>query len=76
MALKTFVKVSGINNLSDARYCSGMEVNQLGFSIEPSSPNYTDPEKFKEIKGWLRVKKLKLIKTMNPEMEFLEHLFL
>ena len=53
MALKTFVKVSGINNLSDARYCSGMEVNQLGFSIESSSSNYTDPEKFKEIKGWL-----------------------
>ena len=53
MALKTFVKVSGINNLSDARYCSGMEVDQLGFSIEPNNPNYTDPEKFKEIKGWL-----------------------
>ncbi|TMU55007.1 GIY-YIG nuclease family protein [Flagellimonas algicola] len=30
----------------------------------------------KEIKGWLRVKKLKLIKSMNPEMEFMEHLFL
>ncbi len=30
----------------------------------------------KEIKGWLRVKKLNLIKRMNPEMEFLEHLFL
>lgn len=53
MALKTFVKVSGVNNLSDARYCSGMEVNQLGFSVEPNNPNYTDSEKFNEIKGWL-----------------------
>ena len=53
MALKTFVKVSGVNNLSDARYCSGMEVNQLGFSIDNTQPNYTDSEKFKEIKGWL-----------------------
>ena len=53
MALKTFVKVSGINNLSDARYCSGMGVDQLGFSIEENSPNYTDPDKFKEIKNWL-----------------------
>ncbi|GAB5525436.1 MAG: hypothetical protein Roseis2KO_33080 [Roseivirga sp.] len=53
MALKTFVKVSGITNLSDARYCSGMEVDQLGFSIQEDSPNYTDPDKFKEIKGWL-----------------------
>ena len=53
MALKTFVKVSGINNLSDARYCSGMGVDQLGFSIEESNPNYTNSEKLKEIKGWL-----------------------
>lgn len=53
MALKTFVKVSGINNLSDARYCSGMEVDQLGFSIQEGSTKYTDPDKFKEIKGWL-----------------------
>lgn len=34
MALKTFVKISGVNNLSDARYCAGMGVNQLGFNIE------------------------------------------
>lgn len=53
MALKTFVKVSGINNLSDARYCAGMEVNELGFEIEESSLNYVDPQVFKEIKGWL-----------------------
>lgn len=53
MALKTFVKVSGVTNLSDARYCSGMEVDQLGFSVESTNPNYTDPEKFNEIKGWL-----------------------
>ncbi len=30
----------------------------------------------KEIKGWLRIKKLSLIKTMNPNMDFLEHSFL
>ncbi|MHC0448151.1 GIY-YIG nuclease family protein [Flavobacterium sp. 3-218] len=27
----------------------------------------------KEIKGWTREKKLALIKTMNPELEFLEY---
>ncbi len=53
MALKTFVKVSGINNLSDARYCAGMEVNQLGFNIEEGNSNYTDSEKFAEISEWL-----------------------
>lgn len=53
MALRTFVKVSGINNLSDARYCAGMEVNQLGFEIEKSASNYTDIQKYKEITEWL-----------------------
>lgn len=53
MALKTFVKVSGINNLSDARYCAGMGVNQLGFNIEPNHPNYTDPDSFKELSDWV-----------------------
>lgn len=53
MALKTFVKVSGVNNLSDARYCAGMGVNQLGFNIESSHPNYTDPQSFKELSDWV-----------------------
>ncbi|WP_323756047.1 phosphoribosylanthranilate isomerase [Roseivirga sp.] len=53
MALKTFVKVSGINNLSDARYCAGMEVDQLGFEVEETASNYTDIHKFKEISDWL-----------------------
>lgn len=29
----------------------------------------------KEIKGWVRVKKMELIKTINPEMNFLNYLF-
>ena len=29
----------------------------------------------KEIKGWGRQKKIELIKTVNPKMDFLEHLF-
>lgn len=53
MALRTFVRVNGINNLSDARYCAGMEVNELGFNIEANHPNYTDPDKFKELIDWL-----------------------
>ncbi len=53
MALRTFVRVNGINNLSDARYCAGMEVNELGFNIEANHSNYTDPAKFKELSEWL-----------------------
>lgn len=53
MALKTFVKIGGITNLSDARYCSGMYVNLLGFAIEKSSTKFTSPALFSEITGWL-----------------------
>ncbi|MEM6360918.1 MAG: phosphoribosylanthranilate isomerase [Bacteroidota bacterium] len=53
MALKTFVKVSGVNNLSDARYCAGMGVDLIGFSLDKSDPNFTGVKKFKEISDWL-----------------------
>lgn len=53
MALATFIKIGGINNLSDARYCAGMEVNQLGFNIEPEHDNYTAPNDFDEIANWV-----------------------
>jgi phosphoribosylanthranilate isomerase len=53
MALKTFVKIGGITNLSDARYCSGMYVNLLGFSAEDFSTKFISPALFSEITGWL-----------------------
>ncbi len=53
MALKTLVKVSGINNLSDARYCAGMNVEFLGFSPQIHTMNYTELSKYKEITSWL-----------------------
>lgn len=45
--------VSGISNLSDARYCSGMGVEYLGVCIDPSNPSYLTIERFNEINGWL-----------------------
>ncbi|MDN5210646.1 N-(5'-phosphoribosyl)anthranilate isomerase [Fulvivirgaceae bacterium BMA12] len=53
MALKTFVKISEVSNLSDARYCAGMGVDQLGFNVTPGHPNFVDIEKFNEIIGWV-----------------------
>jgi phosphoribosylanthranilate isomerase len=53
MALKTFVKISSVNNLTDARYCAGMYVNQIGFDIDPDSTDHIFPEKYKEITAWL-----------------------
>lgn len=53
MALKTKVKINRITNLTDARYCSGMYVDVLGFSLEEGNPNYISPSQFEEITGWI-----------------------
>ncbi len=53
MPLKTFVKINTVNNLSDARYCAGMNVNLMGFAIHPTQEGYVSPETFQEITGWL-----------------------
>ena len=53
MALSTFVKVSGISNLSDARYCAGMGVHVLGFALEKEHSQHIDPEKYTAITEWL-----------------------
>ncbi|MVM37483.1 N-(5'-phosphoribosyl)anthranilate isomerase [Spirosoma sp. HMF3257] len=53
MALKTLVKISNVTNLSDARYCAGMGVDMLGFSMDADSPDYVEPKKFNEIRGWV-----------------------
>lgn len=58
MALKTFVKVGNISNLSDARYCAGMGVDLLGFCLDSSSDAHLSPESYKEIVGWISGPKL------------------
>lgn len=51
--LSTLVKISNVTNLSDARYCSGMGVEWIGFSVDEGDVNYVSPKKFGEIKSWL-----------------------
>ncbi|BDC99127.1 phosphoribosylanthranilate isomerase [Persicobacter psychrovividus] len=53
MALKTFVKISEVNNLSDARYCAGMMVDAIGFPVDPAMANYLKPEEYTEITEWI-----------------------
>lgn len=53
MPLKTVVKVGKISNLSDARYCSGMGVDMLGFRVLEGQQNYISPKLFQEIRGWV-----------------------
>jgi phosphoribosylanthranilate isomerase len=53
MSLKYFVKVGNVNNLSDARYCSAMGVNQLGFKLSDFGNNDSTIDNIKEIIGWI-----------------------
>ena len=53
MSLKCFVKVGSINNLSDARYCSGMNVDHVGFLMEENNINSIDITNLREISNWI-----------------------
>lgn len=53
MPLKTLVKVGNISNLSDARYCSGMGADMLGFRVIASEANTIPHKLFQEIRGWI-----------------------
>jgi phosphoribosylanthranilate isomerase len=53
MALRTTVKISNVTNLSDARYCAGMGVDLLGFSMDTDHPDYVEPARFGEMRGWI-----------------------
>ena len=72
MALQTFVKINHVTNLTDARYCSGMMVNLLGFSLDPNSPNYVSPEAYKEITGWVSGVEFVAEFSSNSNLEILE----
>ena len=51
--LKTKVILSGVTNLSDARYASGMGVDFIGFSINPANSRYVTVAQVKTISDWL-----------------------
>lgn len=51
--LKTIVKISNVTNLSDARYCAGMGVEMLGFSIDETSDAFVDLKRFQDIRSWV-----------------------
>lgn len=53
MALKCFVKVGNVTNLSDARYCAGMGVDLLGFPVDAARPGHVTPAAFGAIAGWV-----------------------
>ena len=53
MSAPTKVKICGITQLADARYCAGAGVDYLGFIQYPDSPRYVEPKAAKEIIDWI-----------------------
>lgn len=47
------VKVSGIHNLTSARYFAARNVDFLGFCIDPDHAAYIPPDKITEILAWV-----------------------
>ncbi len=72
MAISKIVKINHINNLSDARYCAGMGVEMLGFSIDEGSKHYVSHDKFKEIRSWITGIKIVIETTESDVSTLLE----
>ncbi len=51
--LKTKIKASAVNNLTDARYFAAFYVEWLGFNLEPNTPDYLPATQVKAIKEWV-----------------------
>lgn len=47
------VKICGITNLADARYCAGAGAEYLGFIQSTTSPRYVDPDTARQIIEWV-----------------------
>ena len=82
---KSVLYIGLTNNLKRRLYEHQNKINPHSFSAKYNVQYLLYFEKFtwiqmaisreNEIKGWLRIKKIDLIKTMNPELNFLNHLF-
>lgn len=53
MALSSFVYISNVDNLSDARYAAGMGVDLIGFKLDPNDEKSLWLDQFKEISEWI-----------------------
>lgn len=51
--LKTVVKASHVNNLTDARYFAAWEVDYIGFRLESGHPESLSPQTVIAMKEWL-----------------------
>ena len=68
MALGSFVYISDVDNLSDARYAAGMGVDLIGFKLNPTDKHSLNPENFKEVSEWISgVKRVGEFRDSTPD---------
>lgn len=53
MSLITTVKMGEVNNLSDARFAAGFDVEFIGFPLSDDHPRKVDPQDVKEMGEWI-----------------------
>lgn len=53
MAFLTKIKLSSVNNLSDARYAAAVGIDYIGFCFDHTHPQYIAPIKAKEMMDWI-----------------------
>ncbi len=53
MASKPKVKICGISNLADARYCAGAGADYLGFVLYEKSPRFIEASEVRQVVEWL-----------------------
>jgi phosphoribosylanthranilate isomerase len=51
--LMTKVKASSITNLTDARYFAALEVEWIGFCLDPDRPEHVSPQQVAAISEWV-----------------------
>jgi len=58
MLLPINIKASTITNLTDARYFAAWDVTWMGFSLDPTSESFVDPNTVHAIKEWVEGPKI------------------
>jgi phosphoribosylanthranilate isomerase len=53
MGLKKLIKLNSVNNLSDARYAAGMEVQWIGFQVQQGMDRLVDVTTYDAITSWV-----------------------
>ena len=71
--LKAKIKISQVNNLTDARYFSAWGVDYLGFDINSDSPHFISPPKVKEISDWIEGPTILLEATLDMDDLWIEN---